>query len=100
MAGLVAAIHVLLRYRIVKIVPIWIVGDHRPNPPRSGPMLDVMLTLNRVLNILKSLEIDEPLKTMALCKTFDESGAMLKNSTNEIVCHADVQMPFGRFVRR
>ena len=100
MAGLVPAIHVLLRNLIVKIVPSRIVGDYQSNLPGSGPMLDVMFALNGALNILKSLEIDEPLKTMALCKTFDESGAMLKNSTNEIVCHADVQMPFGRFVRR
>ena len=53
-------------------------------------MFDVMFTLDRVLNVLKSLEINESLKTVAFYKTFDEPGAMLKNSTNEIICHADV----------
>ena len=87
MAGLVPAIHVLLRDRIVKIVPIRIVGDYQSNLPRSRPMLDVMFALNGALNILKSLEIDVFLETMSFCKAFDESGAVFKNSTNQIIGH-------------
>jgi hypothetical protein len=91
MAGLVPAIHVLLRDCIVEIVPIRIIGDYQSDLPRSGPMFDVMFALNCILNGLKSLEIDESLKTITFCKTVDESGAMLKNSTNKIICHADVK---------
>ena len=58
MAGLVPAIHALLCDRFIKIVPIWIVGDYKPNLPRSGPMFDVMFALNCALNALKFLEID------------------------------------------
>jgi hypothetical protein len=54
-------------------------------------MFDVMLSLDRVLNIINALEIDEPFKTIALCEAFDESGAMLKDSTDEIICHADIK---------
>jgi hypothetical protein len=91
MAGLIPAIHVLLRDRIVKIVPIRIVGDYQSNLPRSRPTLDVMFALNGALNILKSLEIDEFLETMSFCKAFDESGAVFKNSTNQIIGHAGVK---------
>jgi hypothetical protein len=91
MAGLVPAIHVLLRNLIVKIVPSRIVGDYQSNLPGSGPMLDVMFALNRALNTLELLEIDKFLETMTFRKAFDEAGAVLENSTDQIICHPDVK---------
>jgi hypothetical protein len=91
MAGLVPAIHVLLRDRIVKIVPSRIVGDYQSDLPRAGPMLDVVFALNRALNTLEVLEIDELLETVASCKTFYEARTVLKNSTDQIICHSDVK---------
>jgi len=91
MAGLVPAIHVLLRDYIVKILPTRIIGDYQPNFPGSGPMLNVMFALNSVMNILKSLEIDESLKTIAFCKTFDQPRTMFEYTANKIIVHAYVK---------
>jgi hypothetical protein len=91
MAGLGPAIHVLLRDCIVEIVPIRIISDYQSDLPCSGPMFDVMFALNCALNTLKFLEIDQSLKLITFGKTFDESGSVLKNSTDEVICYADVK---------
>jgi hypothetical protein len=95
MAGLVPAIHVLLRNGLEEIFPIRICGDNRSDLPRARPMFDIVLALDGISNIIKFFEIDESLQSMALGKAFDESGAMFEYPPDEIVRHADIQDAVG-----
>jgi hypothetical protein len=54
-------------------------------------MLDVMLALDGVAKVIKPFETDQSLQSIPLGEGFHESGAMLKHSTDEIICHPDVQ---------
>jgi hypothetical protein len=82
MAGLVPAIHVLLRDCLEEIVPIRICSDNHSDLPRARPMFDVVLALNGVSDIVKNLKVNEPLQPMPFGKTFDEAGAMLEDATD------------------
>ncbi len=90
MAGLVPAIHVLLRDYLEKIVPIRVCCNNQSDLPRSRPMLDIVLPLYGVPDIVKLLEVDEPLKSISFCKACDEARPMLEHSTDEIACHPDI----------
>jgi hypothetical protein len=91
MAGLVSAIHVLLSYRLEQIVQIRITRNNQSNLPGGGPMLDIMLALDRILDCLESLEIDEPFQSISFRKAFDETGSMLEYAADKIVCDADIE---------
>jgi len=91
MAGPVPAIHVLLDDCIVEIVPGRIIAYNQPNLPRARPMFDVVFALNCRSDVLKSLEINEPLQSVAAGKSFDVSRTMFEHASNEIFRHADVK---------
>jgi len=61
MAGLVPAIHVLLRNGLKEIIPIRIARDNQSNLPSTRPMLDVVLALDRILDCRELLKVDKPL---------------------------------------
>jgi len=52
-------------------------------------MLDVVFALDRVADIIKSLEVDEPLQAIPFGEAADESG------TDEIIRHACVEDAVG-----
>ncbi len=54
-------------------------------------MFNVVLPLDRILNVIELLEIDEQLQSMPFRKAINESGAMFMDSTNEITGHADIK---------
>src|SRR6266481_8746750 len=71
-----------LRDRRIKIVPIWIHRDDRPNLPCARPMLDVVLALDGVADVIKLLEVDQALQPVPLGKSIDESRAMFEYPTD------------------
>jgi len=58
-------------------------------------MLDVMLSLDGGLNVVKPLKIDEAFQTMASCEAIDKAGAMFKYSAYKIVGDANVKDSVG-----
>ena len=54
-------------------------------------MLDIMLALDRASDVVKALEIDQPLQSVVPRKAFDKSRTMLEDAAHEIVSHADVE---------
>jgi hypothetical protein len=87
--------------RFEEIVPFRIAGDDFSYLPRAGPMLDVVFSLDRRLNVVKSFKIDEAFQSMPLGKPVNESGSMFKNTAYEIVRYPDIQnavRPIGQNV--
>jgi hypothetical protein len=81
----------LPRDRFEKIVPSRIGSDNFPDLPRAGPVLDVVLALDRVADIVELLEINQPLQSVSFGESFDESRAVFVDAANEIARHADIQ---------
>ena len=54
-------------------------------------MLHIMLALNSVTDIIKYFEIDQSLQSIPLSEAFDEPRAMLKDPTDQIIRHPNVQ---------
>ena len=54
-------------------------------------MLDIVLPLDRGLNVLKCLKIDEVGQSMSLGKSFDSSCAMFGHAPDKVVCDADIE---------
>ena len=91
MAGLVPAIHVLLRDGLKEILPFRIGRDNQPNFPGAGPMLDIVFALDRVLDRCELLEVNQGLQSVLFREAFDETRAMLEDPADKIVCHADIK---------
>jgi hypothetical protein len=91
MAGLVPAIHVLLRNCVVEIVPIRICGDDQSNLPSARPMLNIVLALDGVSNVVKLLEVDQPFQPIPFSEAIDEAGPMFEHSANQIACYSNVE---------
>ena len=62
-------------------------------------MLNVLLALPRQANVLVMLGVHESHQAVSFGESFDHALSMLPNSPREIVGHADIQVPLGRFVR-
>jgi hypothetical protein len=58
MAGLVPAIHEL-DYRLVEVLPCRVFSQNKADFPRSAPVLDVVLALDRRTNVVIDLEVLE-----------------------------------------
>src|SRR3954447_3928811 len=109
MAGLVPAIHVLsclrrvrtwmpgtrpgmtrerlarlLGDRVVQVVPIRVVSQDQPHLPFARPVLDVVLPLNRGLNVFVELEIDETLDRISFGEAGDQPIPMFVDAFDEI----------------
>jgi len=90
MAGLVPAIHEL-HQPVVKVVPTGVHREDQTHFPGSGPMLHVVLQLNRGLDVSMPLRVDEPFQAIPLRKSIRYACSMLPDSTGEIAGHAYVQ---------
>jgi hypothetical protein len=58
-------------------------------------MLDIVLALNGVSDVIELLEIDQPLQTVPLGKSIDESRMMFEYPTDKIACHSDIENAVG-----
>ena len=54
-------------------------------------MLDVVLALDGSPDVVKPLEIDEPVQSVSFGKAFDETRPMLERAANQIIRHADIK---------
>jgi hypothetical protein len=54
-------------------------------------VLNVVLALDGGADVVESFEVHQSLQSIPLDESLDESRAMLKNPTNEIVRHPNVQ---------
>jgi hypothetical protein len=54
-------------------------------------MFDIMLALDCIPNVLKSLEINESLQSMSSGEAFDEARTMLEYAADEVICHTYVE---------
>jgi hypothetical protein len=97
MAGLVPAIHVLLRNGLKEIIPSRIACDNQSDLPGTRPMLDVVLARDRILDGRELFKVDEPLQSVSLREASDESGAMFEYAAHKIICDADIENA-NRFV--
>src|SRR5205807_1254840 len=84
-----------LRDRRIEVVPIWIINDDLSDLPGTRPMFDVVFALDGVADVIKRLEVDQPLQAVSLREAIDESGAMFEDAANEVVCHANVEDTIG-----
>jgi hypothetical protein len=58
-------------------------------------MLDIVLALDRSLNVVKLFEINETFQPMPLGKPVNKSGSMFKNAAYEVARHSDIQNAVG-----
>jgi hypothetical protein len=54
-------------------------------------MLDVVLALDGVADIVKLLEVNQPLQPVPFGKAINESGTMFEYPTYKIACHSDIE---------
>jgi len=54
-----------------------------------------MLALNRIMDVVEPLEIDQSLQPMLFGEAIDESRAMLEYTADKIICHANVKDTVG-----
>jgi hypothetical protein len=58
-------------------------------------MFDVVLSLDRLPDIVEAFKIDQSFQSMALCETINEPGSMFKHPTDKIICHSNVKSSVG-----
>ena len=90
MAGLVPAIHVL-NQAMKQILPIRIVSMDQPHFPRTWPVFDRLLTLNRGANIFMPFKIDELFQPILLREATQQTVAMLVTAPDKIAGDADIK---------
>ena len=72
-------------------MPFGILLFYQCNFPRTRPLLEVLLALQRIADRVVLLEVNQPRYLMLLREPFDYLFAMLVYTSHEIVCHADIQ---------
>jgi hypothetical protein len=90
MPGLVPAIHVLSEC-IKQIPPLGVLPVDQPHLPRTRPVLDRLLTLDRGANIVMLFKIDELLQVILLRETEYQTVAMFIAAPDEVAGDADVK---------
>ena len=76
-------------------MPLGIVDHDFADLPGAGPVLDIVLSLDRGLNVVKLFKIDEAFQSVAFCETIDKAGAMFEDSAHKIICDANVKNSVG-----
>ena len=82
--------------RVIEIAPVRIARDDQSDFPGSRPMFDILFPLDRSLNAVVLLEIDQPLDTISFGKSRDQSVSMLIDATDKIAGHPDIEDPIRR----
>ena len=99
MPALVAGIHVFLcglsHDRVVQVIPTGIAFADRSDLPRTWPVLDRVLALDRGADVLVVLEMNEPLQAIPLGEAIDGTRAMLEYPPDKIVGHPDIENAVG-----
>ena len=58
-------------------------------------MLDVVLALDGITDVVKFFEVNQPLQAVSLGEAIDESGAMLEDAANTVICRANIKDAVG-----
>jgi hypothetical protein len=90
MPACVPAIHVLGE-RIEQIPPLRVLPMNQPHLPRTRPVLDHLLSLDRGANIVMLFKIDELLQVILLRETAYQTIAMFMAAPDEVAGDADVK---------
>jgi hypothetical protein len=85
----------LLHDRWIKVIPFRIVDDNHSNFPCAGPVLDIVLALNRITDVVEPFEIDQSFQSVSFGEAPDESRTMLEYAADKVACHANVQNAIG-----
>ena len=64
---------------------------NQTHSPRSRPMLDSFLALNRGPDVVMLFEIDEAFESVPLCETVNQTVAVFTATPNEIARNAGVE---------
>ena len=75
----------------VEIVPIRVSGVNEPDFPGARPMLYGILTLNGISDVVKALQINQPLQAMTPSKSVNKSFPMLEGALRQVACDAGIQ---------
>ena len=76
---------------IEQIPPLGVLPVDQPHLPRTRPVLDRLLTLDRGANIVMLFKIDELLQVILLRKTAYQTVAMFMAAPDEVAGDADVK---------
>lgn len=74
-----------------EIFPPWILRFDQSNLFRSCPALQLLLSSNRLVDIVKALVINQSVATILACEPFDLPALMLQGAPVNAVGHADVK---------
>src|SRR5664279_5642839 len=80
-----------LRDGFEEIVPIRIRSDNHSYLPCTRPVLDIVLALDGIPDVVKPLEIDEPVQSVSFGKAFDETRPMFEHAADQINRHPDIK---------
>jgi hypothetical protein len=75
----------------IKIIPIRIEFFDQTNFPRSIPLFQSLLALDRILDIAELFEIDQFVDFVFLRETLGQFQAMLADPSNDVIGYTDVQ---------
>jgi hypothetical protein len=53
-------------------------------------MLDGSLALNGIANVVKMLDVNQPLQPVAFCKSLDQSFTVFVGAQRQVACDADI----------
>ena len=63
---------------------------NEPHLPGTWPMLDILLALNGVTNVIKTLGVDEYFQAVTLCESPNESFPMFIRAPRQIACDSGI----------
>jgi len=69
----------------IEVVPIRVVLFNKSNLPRSFPLLQPLLSFDRILGIVELLEVDQPCDVVLLREAFDQFGFVLCDAADQVV---------------
>jgi len=76
---------------VPEVPPRRIALSNESQLPRSAPLLDLLLALDRISDVLVPLKPDELANSVYACKPFDGTRSMLASSLCEVARHAEIQ---------
>jgi hypothetical protein len=75
----------------IEVIPIWIGLLDQSYLPGSIPFLQALLSPDRGFDIVVRFVIDKAMNGILFAETRELTRAMLVTSSNQIICHADIE---------
>src|SRR5215470_12165368 len=76
---------------VVEILPVRVVDENEPDLPSAPIVLQVLLSLPRLVNVVVMLGINEALQPIASREPCDQALSMLPDPARDIVRYADIK---------